>query len=159
MKTYLFIKTTDRRILGRSNNIIGIEKVASSYDNSSVEILYSVKSLVMHTEEVKGRLSGYGTFLTIAEAYALGKELQPDRDLEDFATEVTAPFSFVLPIAHSELKKQCQEDISLAGEDKAKSLSLKKTKTTEEDAEIDAFVAVRENILSEYESDKAMLGF
>ena len=73
-----------------------VRRLASSFDNSSDEVLYQLSSDIYDEDILKDKYSGFGAFITEAEAIALGKELQPAREVDD-RIEGKIDFIFTLP--------------------------------------------------------------
>ena len=164
MKTYLFFKSTNRNVMDvyPSNEVL-VTPLADSYNDSSEDILFEIKSNLLETELVKEKLDSFGTFLTASAAHTLGKELQPDRDIYDPNTDQDEPFTFTLKITHNELKRQCREEIFAAGELEAKTLIALENSGDEltqgESDKVDAWKSARTALKTQYSTDKETLGF
>ena len=162
MSAYLFIKCQDRTIQDQNHlfrGLIEITELANDYSAQTLDLLFSIKSIVISSKKLRAHFGPFGTFLTATEAYNLGKSLQPDREIFDHCTDELRNFTFNLGISAEELSEQCDNDIADYGERKAHSLGLKNNRTQEEDDHIDYFMSKRETRRNQHATDKTTLGF
>ena len=91
---------------------IRINQLADSYDNSSTDILYEVNSNIVTDNFIKDTwLKDKGTFISKMEAHVLGKELQPDRTLQDIEGN-DYEFSFsLLELTEAQALRKAELDV------------------------------------------------
>ena len=99
--TIIYVKTNEQpdkygkvQVQYQSTNQMIVKLLARS--DSSIERLFKVTSFTMTEDEIISKLTNWSTQIDKIQAHLLGKQLQPDRDIEDEVMGETYHYSFSL---------------------------------------------------------------
>ena len=94
MKTVLYFRANEFNF---STHGVAISILATSYNQTTEEKLYQIKSELLDEDQLKQRYDNKVVFVSEEDALELGQDLQPTRMIEDEFTGEQVEFTFTLP--------------------------------------------------------------